>query len=99
MNIETLLQVADQAAYGHTGRYLTDTQKAILRGSLQGERYRDTSIGIQKSEETLKNEASRLWRLLSEALGEKVTKANFREAIYRQFQRAGLMDSQPSDVL
>jgi predicted DNA-binding protein (UPF0278 family) len=98
MNIEALLQAADQAAYGHTGRYLTDTQKAILRGSLQGERYRDTSIGIQKSEETLKNEASRLWRLLSEALGEKVTKANFREAIYRQFQRTGLLDSQPSDV-
>jgi predicted 2-oxoglutarate/Fe(II)-dependent dioxygenase YbiX len=98
MNIEALLQAADQAAYGHTGRYLTDLQKAILRGSLQGEKYRDTSRDIQKSEETLKNEASKLWRLLSAALGEKVTKTNFREAIHRQYQRTGNRDSQSWDV-
>jgi DNA-directed RNA polymerase specialized sigma24 family protein len=98
MTSETLLQAADQAIYHHTGRYLTDLQKAILRGSLQGERYRETSIGLQKSEETLKNEASRLWRSLSNALGEKVTKSNFREAIHRHHQRTGRRDSQSLDA-
>ncbi len=82
-NIEDLLQVAERALYRDRGHYLTDLQKSILQGTLQGELYRDTSLSVYKSEATLRNEGAKLWQWLSRALGEKVTKCNVKAALSR----------------
>jgi len=72
MTPEEALNVADEAVYAHTGKHLTDIQRMILQESLANRGYEDME-GYQTQH--IKNEGSKLWRLLSKALGEKVTKS------------------------
>lgn len=75
---EDLLGVADEALIAHRGQGLTDPQRLILRESLANK-------GYEKMEgyapQHLKNEGAGLFKILSEALGEKVSKSNFRGAL------------------
>lgn len=84
MESDQLLRVADHLVHARTGKYLTDLQKNILRGTLRGDRYQDMGDCAKMTAGHLKNEGAHLWRSLSDALGEKVSKTNFRESLERQ---------------
>ncbi|NJR73548.1 MAG: hypothetical protein HC773_07380 [Scytonema sp. CRU_2_7] len=87
MTPEEALNVADEAVYAHTDRHLTDIQRMILRESLADTSYEDMQ-GYQIQH--IKNEGSKLWRLLSEALGQKVSKTSFRAALEKRLKSGNI---------
>jgi hypothetical protein len=100
MTPEEALNVADEAVYAHTGKHLTDIQRMILQESLANRGYEDME-GYQTQH--IKNEGSKLWRLLSKALGEKVTKTSFQTALDKRLKsgniRANVVGKQNAPVL
>ncbi|MBD1934180.1 MULTISPECIES: NACHT C-terminal helical domain 2-containing protein [Cyanophyceae] len=81
--LEVALKVANQAIFSKKGRKLADIEVLILRGSWQGQNYDDIAETHDYTSQHIKNEGSELWKLLSEVLGEKVRKTNFRTALER----------------
>ncbi|HEY9301250.1 MAG TPA: NB-ARC domain-containing protein, partial [Phormidium sp.] len=69
------------------GRRLTEVEIAILQGSWQGLTYEQISDVSSYSVSYLKRDIGpKLWKLLSEALGEEVSKSNFRPALERKWR-------------
>lgn len=66
---------------------LTELQKAILQHVWNGESYLKMSFNLQYNHGYLKDVGAGLWRLLSDALGEKVKKHNLRTSVARYHQR------------
>ncbi|GAA6620349.1 WD40 repeat domain-containing protein [Scytonema sp. NUACC26] len=83
MKIEEALAVADAAIFTCTGKHLSDREKLILSASWEGQTYEQMAEKFSWSEKTLKDAGSDLWKSLSEALGEKVSKKNFKAALER----------------
>ncbi|WP_348235325.1 NB-ARC domain-containing protein [Trichocoleus sp. DQ-A3] len=66
-------------------RHLKDVEVAILRGAWQGQNYEEIAEVYGYSAKYLKQDIGpKLWQLLSEALGEKVSKTNFQAALERR---------------
>ncbi|MCC3572322.1 MAG: NACHT domain-containing protein [Microcoleus sp. PH2017_40_RAT_O_B] len=83
MNLKEVLQMADEMVFAKTGKHLDDLQEAILRGTMQGEKYTKIADEIHCNESYVRDIGSRLWQTLSEELGEEVNKTNFRSAMGR----------------
>jgi NB-ARC domain len=83
MNLEEMLKIADEIVFTKTGQHLDDLQEAVLRGTLQRETYKQIAKDFDCSESSVRNVGSELWRILSEGLGEDVSKTNFRSAMHR----------------
>ncbi len=83
MTPEEALKIADNALIAHIGNPLTDIQRMILSESLVGKGY-ESMVGYETQH--IKNEGSKLWRLLSNALGEKVSKTSFKGALEKRLQ-------------
>ncbi len=83
MNLEEVLKLADEIVFTKTGQHLDDLQAAVLRGTLQRETYKQIAKDFDCSESSVRNEGSELWQILSEELGEEVSKSNFRAAMER----------------
>ncbi|TAF90798.1 MAG: AAA family ATPase [Oscillatoriales cyanobacterium] len=75
--------MADDLMFAKTGKHLDDLQEAILRGSIQGEKYTKIAEEIHCNESYLRDVGSKLWQTLSEELGEEVRKSNLRSTIGR----------------
>ncbi|GGA27203.1 NB-ARC domain-containing protein [Okeania sp. KiyG1] len=60
-----------------------DIQQAVLKVTLQRETYQDIAKEFDCSEGNVRKAGAELWQIISEALGEKVTKSNFRSAMER----------------
>jgi hypothetical protein len=70
-----------------TGRHLSDIEVIVLQGAWQGKTYEELASLYGYSVEYLnKDVGNKLWRKLSEAIAERVTKKNFREALQRVWQ-------------
>ena len=87
-----VLELVDTAVFTTTGRHLSNIEVVVLQGSWQGERYSQIAEQQGYTLEYLKNDiGSKLWRQLSQALGEKISKANLRavlqQRIYQQEQK------------
>jgi hypothetical protein len=80
MSPEEALGVADEALIAHKGQGLTDLQRLILQESLAGKGY-EKMQGYEAQH--FKNEGAKLFRDLTKALGERVSKTNFRGALER----------------
>ncbi|PHX56893.1 ATPase [Tychonema bourrellyi FEM_GT703] len=78
-----MLKFADDIVFAKTGQHLDDLQEAVLRGTLQRETYKEIAKDFDCSESRIREIGSQLWQILSEELGEKVTKSNFRSAMER----------------
>lgn len=75
---------ADRVVSKNTGKYLSDIEMKVLQGSWEGKTYDEIATLYGYSAEYLnKDVGNKLWNKLSEALGEKVTKKNFKEALLR----------------
>jgi len=85
MDIKTALELADELIYAKTGKYLNDLERKVFIGSWQNLTYR--KIDWDRAEYLEKYVGFHLWHKLSTALGEKVTKKNFRGALERSLKR------------
>lgn len=83
MNPEKALKLAAQIVFEKTDKHLNDLQKAVLKVTLQKETYKDIAKEFDCSEGNVRKAGAELWQILSEELGEIVTKSNFRSAMER----------------
>ncbi|MGH1393830.1 MAG: hypothetical protein ACRAVC_07340 [Trichormus sp.] len=87
MNTQQLLQIADKVVYISTGKHLTDLQTQLLKAACENQTYEEFANVYGYCLDYIKKDVGCvLWHLLSEALGEKVTKKNFRQALERYQQ-------------
>jgi hypothetical protein len=77
MNLEEVLKLADEIVFTKRGQHLDDLQEAVLRGTLQREKYKQIAKDLDCSESRIREVGAELWRILSEELGENVSKSNF----------------------
>ncbi|TAD87310.1 MAG: ATPase, partial [Oscillatoriales cyanobacterium] len=83
MNLKEVLKMADEMVFAKTGQHLDNLQEVILRGTMQGEKYTKIAEEIHCNESYVRQVGSQLWQILSEELGEDVSKTNFRSAMER----------------
>ncbi|XZN89054.1 MAG: NB-ARC domain-containing protein [Microcoleus sp.] len=83
MNLKEVLKMADEMVFAKTGQHLDNLQEAILRGTMQGEKYTKIAEEIHCNESYVRQVGSQLWQIISEDLGEDVNKKNFRSAMGR----------------
>ncbi|MDB9511692.1 AAA family ATPase [Kamptonema animale CS-326] len=78
MDIAEVLKLADELIFAKTGENIDYLQEAILRGTLQDQTYAKIAEATHSSEGHVRDVGSGLWKILSEGLGEDITKRNFR---------------------
>lgn len=83
MDTQEVLKFADELVFAKTGKHLDNLQEAILRGTVQGKRYSKIAEENNCTEGHVKDVASEFWKILSEVLGEEVSKSNFRATLER----------------
>ena len=83
MNLKQMLKLADEIVFTKTGQHLDDLQAAVLQGTLQRETYKEIAKDFDCSESRVREVGAELWQILSEELGEEVSKSNFRAAMER----------------
>jgi hypothetical protein len=88
LDLECAIATADQALFDGLGRHLSDVETAILQGAWQGFTYDQIAEVSGYSDSYLRRDVgNKFWRSLSQALGETVSKTNFREALQRYLNR------------
>ncbi|MEG4272002.1 MULTISPECIES: NB-ARC domain-containing protein [unclassified Microcoleus] len=91
MDIEETLKLVDTAVFVKTDRHLSDPEVTILRGACLGMTYEQMAEGSQyKLNYLMRDIGPKFWKLLSEVLGEEVSKANLRAALGRQWRSPSL---------
>lgn len=102
MELKQAQAIVNQAVYAQIGRYLSDVEQLIFVGAWQGQTYEQIAEAHSYSVKYLKDDSGRkFWKLLSQVLGESVSKNNFRAAIERLNQRQEQTksdQSQPEEV-
>jgi hypothetical protein len=84
MNFEEAFKVADSAVWEKTGEHLKDRERIVFEGAWEGQPYREIANKNGYQHDTIKGAGKDLWDKLSEALGEPVSKTNFKAAIERR---------------
>ncbi|MBD1835621.1 AAA-like domain-containing protein [Cyanobacteria bacterium FACHB-472] len=85
MDVKEALEFTDSLICATTGKYLNDLERQVFTGSWEGKTYEDIyPIHPQYIE---KDVGYKLWKKLSNALDEKVTKKNFKGAIERAIKQ------------
>lgn len=73
--------------FKHTGKHLSDVEIEVLRGAWEGKSYEEIAEQLVRSVSYINKDVGyRLWKKLSDALGEEVTKKSFRQALKREWQ-------------
>ena len=67
----------------HTNKGLTDVETKILKGVFDDKKYADLAEEIRTEEQSIKNAASSLFKILSAQTGEKIGKSNLITALAR----------------
>ncbi|TAE92175.1 MAG: ATPase [Oscillatoriales cyanobacterium] len=83
MEVQEVLKLADDIIFSQTGKHLDNLQEGILRGTWQRQKYPEIAKTCYRSEAHVKKVASKLWKLLSETLGEDINQSNFRYTVER----------------
>jgi len=77
-------QTANQGLYRTTGSYLSDVEEKVLHSAWEGYSYEQIAEQHNFTVNYIRGDVGpQLWRKLSTALGEKVSKTNFREPLTR----------------
>ena len=88
MDLSIALRVANKAMKAHFNRKFNDVETAIITGSLENQTYDQIAEAYGYSDGYLRKDvAPKLWKLLSKALEEPVSKKNFRAALARKWQQ------------
>ncbi len=83
MELKEVLRFADEKVFSKTGKHLDDLQEAILKEAIQGRKYAKIAQDRDCSEGYVRVAASELWKILSDVLGEEVSKGNVRAILER----------------
>ncbi len=83
MDVQEVLNLADDIVFAKTGKHLDNLQESILRGTWQHHKYPEIAKTSHRSEAHVKKVASKLWKLLSETLGKDLNQSNFRYTVER----------------
>ncbi|MCC5606507.1 hypothetical protein LC612_06820 [Nostoc sp. CHAB 5834] len=82
MNIEEALKLSDVIVFAKTEKNLNNVQMAVLQGAWENWTYEDIAANYHCTPEYLKQDVGpKLWKILSEGLGQKVNKKNFRTTL------------------
>ncbi|NES07556.1 MAG: NACHT domain-containing protein [Okeania sp. SIO2F4] len=84
MDIQEVLSFVDELVFTKTGKHLSNLQVAILREVWQGQKYFEIAEENYCSEGYVRNLASELWQILSNAMAENVNRTNFRSVMERK---------------
>lgn len=87
LTLETFLKIAGDVIWQYKGRVIKNSEIAILKGVCKRQTYKEIAKDKNYCISYLSDVGSQLWRELSEALGEKVSKANARPTFERKWQR------------
>jgi hypothetical protein len=84
MNFEEGLRILDAAIFTKINRHLKDVEIIVLKGSWRNLNYDEIGCEEGYAPKYLQQDVGfKLWKLISETLGEEVKKANFRAALER----------------
>ncbi|MCF3624814.1 ATP-binding protein [Planktothrix agardhii 1801] len=83
MNLKEVLKLTDDLVFARTGKHLNELQEIILRGTWEDEGYKEIAKAVNRSEDRVREVGMELWQILSQELGEKVSKSNFRSSMER----------------
>ena len=86
MNIEQAIALVDRTISDRTGKPLTDLQVTIIREVWQGKKYLEIADLYGCTEGHAKDAGYLLWKLLSKAWGEKITKSNLKTVIKKRLK-------------
>ncbi|HAT13476.1 MAG TPA: ATPase, partial [Microcoleaceae bacterium UBA11344] len=78
-----MVKLADDLVFAKTGKHLNDLQEKILHGTWEDEDYKEIAKDVNLSEARVREVGMELWQSLSQELGEKVSKSNFRASMER----------------
>ncbi|NEQ99444.1 MAG: hypothetical protein F6K30_22525 [Cyanothece sp. SIO2G6] len=103
-SVEDAVHVANQLVLAKIGRSLSDTEVIVLQGAWERLDYDQIAAQHQYSTSYVSNDvAPKLWRLLSDIVGEKVRKSNFKEALKRHWDTVPTVppdySSEPSEAI
>lgn len=96
MTFEEAISLIEEALFPE---HLTALQQEILHHVWIGDSYLQMSFKLQYNHGYIKDVGAGLWRLLSEAFGEKVRKHNLRTVLARYQQRQASTNSQGDQAL
>jgi WD40 repeat protein len=99
MDFETAFQVLDELLFAQTQTRLKDVEKFILQGAWQHQTYDQIadSSNYHYTPSYLKQDVGpKLWKRLSDALGQPVSKTNFRVALERLCRTSPQTSQTPS---
>jgi WD40 repeat protein len=102
MDTNEASKIADAAVFATARRHLKDIEKLIIRGAMRGQKYEEIAESYSYTAEYLKQDVGpKLWKLLSQALGEKVSKTNFQSALerYRHLLDVEIVHTLPSTAM
>jgi hypothetical protein len=85
---EQTQRLVNTLIFNQTSKYLSDVEIKVLQGAWAGESYDNIAKQLVLSVSYINKDVGyRLWQKLSSALGEDVTKKNFRQALLRKQQQ------------
>lgn len=95
---EEIQNLVNMLVLKHTGKHLSDIEIEVFRGAWQGKSYEEIAEQLFRSVSYINKDVGyRLWKKLSEALGEEVTKKSFRQALKREYEKLNAEISTPSN--
>lgn len=97
ISFEEVFQILDTDVFTKNQRRLKDVEKFILWGAWKDQTYDEMAkaSNYRYTPSYLKQDVGpKLWKLLSEALGEEVSKINFRSALERRVRLQASLNSQ-----
>jgi hypothetical protein len=83
MDIAEALKIADNLVFASRNKHLNDLERSIIEGVCQGKKYSQIAQDNYCEQSHVNDVAANLWKVLSDALGEKVSKSSFKSAIER----------------
>jgi hypothetical protein len=102
MNFEEVQLVIDNIFFAKTKRHLKTIEILILKGAFEGKNYTEIAQDYSCTPEYISHDvAPKLWKLISQATGEKFNKRNFRHVIESNILKCQALrkDSIPSELL
>ena len=95
MDIEATLKLAKRLILAQTEKQFNDLETYILQGALEGKTLREIAEFHSYNESHVKEVSTKLWKILSTALDESVTKRNVR-SVLEQYLHLEEQKSKPS---
>lgn len=85
MEISESIKWIDDRIFAQTGKRLDSLQISILEATSQGQKYPQIAEKYNFSNDHVRKAAWKLWKRLSDVLGESVNQSNFRTLVQRGF--------------